>query len=117
MLSYGGVTMRRRALVAVVTFLGSSIALAQHPMAAKPYDVAEAYQVYSALLPREESAGFAKGTLVIQQETVSRPEPPEPCLTPEAAGKFKDAIADYKQVNSQTWLLQHQFQIAKPYEL
>jgi len=89
----------------------------QHSAAAKPYDVAEAYQVYSALLPREESAEFAKGTLVIQQETEARQEPPEPCLTPDAAAKFKDAVVDYKQVNSKPWLLQRQFQIEKPYEL
>jgi len=91
--------------------------MAQHSTAAQPYDVAEAYQVYSALLPREESAGFAKGTLVIQKETVPGTDPSEPCLTPEAATKFKDAVADYDRANSKPWLLQHQFQIEKPYEL
>lgn len=110
--------MPSRTLIAVVScFLASSDAVAQRATAAQPYDLAEAYQVYSALLPREESVGFAKGTLVIQQETVSRTEPPEPCVTPDAAVRFKDAIADYKRVNSKPRLLQRQFQIDEPYEI
>ena len=38
-------------------------------------------------------------------------------MTPEAASRFKDAIADYKRVNKKQWLLQRQFQIEKPYEI
>ena len=109
--------MARRALIAVVIFLGSSLAIAQQATAPEPYDVAEAYQVYSVLLTDEESAGSGNGTFVIQQETVTKTQPPEPCLTPEAATKFKDAVADYDRFNSKPWLLQRQFQIAKPYEL
>ena len=93
------------------------MALAQHATAPEPFDVSEAYQVYSVLLPSEEAANSGKGTLVIQQETVRGAEPSEPCLTPEAAIKFKDAIADYKQVNSKPWLLQRQFHTEEPYHL
>ena len=109
--------MARRALIAAIIFLGSSMAMAQQATAPDPYDVAEAYQVYSALLPSEDAANSGKGTLVIQQETLRGAEPSDPCLTPEAAAKFKDAVADYKQVNRKPWLLQRQFQIAQPYEL
>jgi len=112
-----GVTMPRLALIATFVFLGSSMALAQHATAPEPYDVAEAYQVYNVLLPREEAAGSEKGTLVIQQETVPGTYPTEPCLTPEAASKFKDAVADYKQVNTKPWLLRRQFQTEEPYEV
>jgi hypothetical protein len=93
------------------------MALAQHATAPEPYDVAEAYQVYNVLLPREEAAGSEKGTLVIQQETVPGTYPTEPCLTPEAASKFKEAVADYKQVNTKPWLLRRQFQTEEPYEV
>jgi len=77
------------------------------------------------LLPNEEAYGFAKGTLVIKQETVSDQRVSEECfgeclgqcLTVEAADKFKDAISDFDRVNSKHWLLQRQLQIQKPYEL
>ena len=95
----------------------SAIAPGQTSIAAKTYDVKDAYQIYSLLLPHEESYNFAKGTLIIQEETESKRDVSEPCVTPEAASRFKDAIADYKRVNKKQWLLQRQFQIEKPYEI
>jgi len=54
-------------------------------VAAKTYDVEDAYRIYSLLLPHEESYGFAKATLIIQEETVSKVvAASEPCVTPEA---------------------------------
>ena len=94
----------------------SVIAAGQAPVAAKAYDVEDAYQIYSLLLPNEESYGFAKGTLIIQEGTVSNPVSLQ-CVTPEAASRFKDAIADYKLLSSKQWLLQRRFQTAKPYEI
>jgi hypothetical protein len=79
------------------------------------YDVADAYEIYSLLLPHEESYGFAKGTLVIQQETV--PHPTEECLTPEASDHFKDAVDNYRRLNEGRWLLQRRFSTAQPYEI
>lgn len=109
--------MRTQAVLVVLLFLSTASAVAQNSIAAESYDVDEAYRIYSVLLPHEESVDFAKGRLVIREETVSKPEVPEPCLTAEAANKFKDAIADYKRVTSKPWLLQRQFQIEKPYEI
>jgi hypothetical protein len=110
--------MRTQAVLAVILFfLNTANVAAQNSTATEYYGVDEAYRVYNVLLPHEESVGFAKGTLVIREETVSKPEAPEPCLTAEAANKFKDAIADYKHVNSKPWLLQRQFQLEKPYEI
>ena len=100
-----------------VAMLLAFAALAQESSAVKPYDLDEAYAVYSVLLPLEESSEFAKGTLVIQQDTVSGRLVLEECLTTEAANKFKDAVADYKRLNSETWLLQRKFQGKAPYEL
>jgi hypothetical protein len=89
----------------------------QTSVAAKTYDVTEAYQIYSLLLPQEESYHFAKGTLIIQEDTVAKRDGSEPCVTPETAIRFKDAIADYGGTNREQWLLQRHFQIEKPYEL
>lgn len=110
--------MRLRVVVAVVGFILSiSFILAQDSAAGQSYAVRDAYQVYDVLLPHEESVDFAKGTLVIQQETVAEPLPPARCLTPEAASNFKDAIADYRQANGKQWILQRKFQTEKPYEI
>jgi hypothetical protein len=110
--------MKARALLAVVVLmLWKCGASAQESAAAKPYDLDEAYRVYSVLLPQEESYGFAKGTVVIQQETVSDQRASGACLTAESADKFKDAISDFERANSRPWLLQRQFTIQKPYEL
>src|SRR5262249_52281074 len=85
---------------------------------AKVYEDDDAYDVYSVLLPHEESFEFAKGTLVIQQETASEPDnASEPCVTADAALRFKEAIADYNRVNRRQWLLQRRFHIDKPYQI
>jgi hypothetical protein len=81
------------------------------------YDVEDAYQIYSLLLPHEESYGFKKGTLIIQEETVSERVASLPCVTPDAARRFKDAIADYHRLNKEPGLLKRQFQIEKAYEV
>jgi hypothetical protein len=83
---------------------------------AKTY-VEEAYKLYSLLLPQQESYRFAKGTLIIQEDTVTNEAASHPCLTPEAASRFKDAITDYMSRNRQPRLLKRQFQINKAYEL
>ena len=93
-----------------------SAVVAQESTPAESYDVHEAYQVYSVLLPHEESSGVAKSTLVIQQDTVPQ-RVSGACLTVEATNKFKDAIADFEHVNSKRWLLQRHFQIERRYEL
>ncbi len=95
----------------------SAIGAGQTPVAAKTYDIMDAYQIYSLLLPHEESYGFAKGTLIIQEETVQKRDKPEPCVAAGSASRFKDAIADYSRVNREQWRLQRHFQIEKPYEL
>jgi hypothetical protein len=95
----------------------SSIAAGQTSVAAKPYDVQEAYQIYSLLLPKEESYGLAKGRLVIQQDAVQKHEALSSCLADEAANKFRDAISDFDRLETKSWLLQRKFQIAKPYIL
>lgn len=80
------------------------------------YDDQDAYAIYSRLLPGEQSYGFAKGTILVQQETAPPVKLDDYCLTPEAAREFKDAIEDYKR-HKEPMLLQRRFEIDKPYEL
>ena len=101
----------------MVLVAGISATPTYQPAAKEPYEVAEAYEVYSVVLPHEESYGFAKGTLVIQQDTIQKQEALGPCLTAEAANRFKDAISDFDRLESKSWLLQRKFDFAKPYIL
>ena len=64
--------MRTLSFLLIVPLLGIVAAMPQEPSAAQPYEEPDAYQIYSLLLPQEESYGFAKGTLIIQEETVAR---------------------------------------------
>lgn len=109
--------MTRRALWVVLIVGCSCGAFGQGAAAAsQPYDVKEAYQVYSVLLPHEEAPESAKNTLVIRQDTVSK-QLESGCLTGDAARQYREAIADYERVNSKPWVLQRQFETEKPYEL
>jgi hypothetical protein len=100
------------------TWLGGIVILSGHAsMKTKTYDVEDAYQIYSVLLPREESYRFAESTLVIQQETEVSPHKPEECVTAAAADRFKEAILDYASANGEKWLLQRGFHIEKPYQI
>lgn len=55
--------------------------------------------------------------MIIQEGTVSNRDVPESCIAPEAASRFKDAIADYKRANGKQWLLQRRFEIEKRYTI
>ncbi|HEY6765908.1 MAG TPA: hypothetical protein VI386_14180 [Candidatus Sulfotelmatobacter sp.] len=90
--------------LAAVCLCCSVILAGQTSIPLKAYEVDEAYQIYNLLLPDEESYDLAKGTLIIQEATVSNPVS-ESCLTTEAASRFKDAITDYKRLNSKQRLL------------
>jgi hypothetical protein len=108
--------MRELTIIITAAFLGSLLAVAQDSTAAQPYEVADAYEIYSLLLPGEQSYGFAQGTLVIQEETLASVELDDNCLTPQAAREFKDAIEDYKRHNK-PMVLQRRYKIDRPYEL
>jgi hypothetical protein len=106
-----------RLIVVALALLFSATQAQQQPSATAVYESADAYQIYSLLLPREQSWRFAKGTLVVQQETVPSKLDGGGCFTPEANEKFKEAFSDYDIVNGKRWLLQRRFEIEKPYEL
>ena len=92
------------------------VALGRTSAAVTIYDDKDAYEVYSLLLPHEESYGVATATLMIQEQT-------KPYLsvgtdlTREAWNKFKGAVADFNRLDKKNWLLQRRFQIEKSYKL
>lgn len=109
--------MRTVITVAVVSILLLPSALSQHSSELTAYEDEDAYKIYSVLLPHEEAVDFAKGTLVIRQETEPASASSSQCLTPDAASQFKDAIADFSRINRKRRLLQRRFEIEKPHEI
>src|SRR5438445_12543735 len=79
----------------------------------EPYNVSDAYKIYTLLLPLEESYGFAKDTLMIKEETESA-EISRACLTLDAARKFMESIRVFNRMQKKKWLLQRRFEIEKP---
>jgi hypothetical protein len=82
----------------------------------KPYEDAEAYEVYGAILPTELPYQVANAkSLVIQSET----EGYKMCLRPEAESEkiIGQAISQYVKLNEKTWLLKRGLSIEKAYEL
>jgi len=109
--------MTRSGFRAFVFLLCISVAVGQRNSAPPSYEVDEAYRVYEAILPNEESYSFAKGKLVIQLEPDFVGGGTRGCLSDEATRKFKAATTDFTLVNSKGWALQSKFQLAKPYGL
>jgi hypothetical protein len=82
----------------------------------KSYEDAEAYEVYSAILPTEWPWRVANAkSLVIQSETKGY----KMCLLPEAESEeiIGPAISEYVKLNEKNWLLKRGLSIEKPYEL
>jgi hypothetical protein len=108
-----------RALLLLLTaaFLPSQNANPRLPDSTlSPYDVTEAYEVYSALIPDESLVKPNAGTVLIRAAT----EPHEMCLKPEddAEGRLvKFAMEDYDKENGPRWLLQRKFTLDRPYDL
>jgi len=108
------IPMTAPAVVALVPFLFTSAV--QNPSLPKAYNVDEAYQIYSLLIPSEGAYKNGNGTLIIQEETVSWPVAPG-CVSAQAADRFKDALASYAKAQKHMWRLERQFQIERPYKL
>jgi hypothetical protein len=101
-------------IVLAICMVQSALGQTTQPATKESYEPDDAYQIYSVLLPQQESYGSTHGTLVIQEEAVAMKVA---CLTPEANKRFKEAIASYEDLQKKTWLFQRRFQIEKPYEI
>ena len=86
---------------------------AAQPELVAPYQNADAYDVYEALLSTD--AASATSPLVISAET----KPSGMCLEPEGEWKrtLMHAIADYNKQNAKTYRLQPTFRMKRRYEL
>jgi hypothetical protein len=81
----------------------------------KPYEDAEAYEVYAVILPTDWLWQVQKAkSLVIQRETKVY----NMCLRPDAESEkiIGPAISEYVRLNEKTWLLQQRLNIEKPYQ-
>ncbi len=82
----------------------------------EPYTDADAYEVYSAIIPSEWPLRVAKAkALVIQSQTRAY----EMCLTPDqgSAEVVGGAISDYNSQNEKVWQLQKKFNLEVPYQI
>lgn len=75
----------------------------------RPYDVQEAYEVYTAALAMDH----LKGKLLIADTTV----PFNECLDSRSDKPADAAIGDYKEANRTRWRLQRKFTLNRNYEL
>ena len=76
----------------------------------KPYDVDEAYDIFSTVLAMEKQKD---DTLLIGDTTV----PFNLCLEKRSDKLADSAIEDYKKTNNSRWRLQHRFNLDHPYQL
>ena len=91
----------------------SSQASSQTPP--ETYSVPEAYEIYATLLPAQWPVTEAHTSkMIIRAETASY----EMCLKPEgeSVAVVGPAIANFLEVNKQTWLLQRAIPMDLPYE-
>ena len=101
-------------LISLPSLFQSTSASAAGPQPA--YQVTEAYEVYSAILPSEWTWREAKARkLVIRSDTRTY----DMCLVPEKEYEemIGPAISDYVRQNQKTWILQKNLSIEKPYEI
>ena len=97
-----GTPLRTLSFVLIIQVLCIVTAMPQEPSTAQPYVDSDAYQIYSLLLSQEKSYVFAKGTLIIREETSSNASSIGACLSPELAKQFKEAISDYERSRKKT---------------
>jgi hypothetical protein len=109
--------MLRTAIIVIATFAIISTGVsANQPGQAMPYDDAEAYEVYAAILPEEWPISYAKAkTVAIRTETKAY----QMCLRPEQEWEeiLGPAISNYQKLSQKTWLVQDRIRLETPYKL
>jgi len=78
-------------------------------LAAKPYDVPDAYEIYSIVLAQDHH----EGELLIADTTV----PFQGCLQPRTDDSVDSAIEDYMKTNQKKWHLERQLDTRLRYKL
>lgn len=108
--------MRTVALSLIFPLLSLVGLAAPESFAARPYDDADAYEIYSLLLPQQESYDLGKDLVTIQESAIVQ-DISGACLTEADAKRFKDSIAGYNRVQKRRWLFQRQFHVTKQYRI
>jgi hypothetical protein len=120
--------MLKRALVLILVLLAALITVlvirarraeAAAMRAPDIYNVAEAYEVYSEIIPDERSIDNANGKIVVQQETESNPfiGSPDTCFDADVVTEYREAFDGYRQANSQRWTLRPAMQFDRSFEM
>jgi hypothetical protein len=99
---------RKFALLLIAGMAFSQATGGESKRSPKPYDVAKAYEVYSALLTLHPP----EGELMIATATV----PFQGCLDSHNKS-IASAIADYRKTNKTAWQLQPKFDLGRNYRL
>src|SRR6266568_8445217 len=100
--------LRTTSAALLFTFSLTATSGSQVSASPRPYNVAEAYKIYSLLIPREQSYAFGKDRVMIREEAV---EGGSPCLTTSATKKFADAVLAFNHLRQKKWVLQPRFQL------
>lgn len=93
----------------MVMVLSVLTATAQDIPAAQPYEDADAYAIYTLLLPKHD--------ITIQENTVPAPLSVKGCLAPADVDKFRGAVVGYYRVYEKRLLLQRRFQLPETYRI
>ena len=109
--------MRTLKLVLIVIVLTVVTAIAQDIPTARSYEDADAYEIYSLLLPNYESHASVKDPLMILENTVAAVLSVEGCVSPADAHRFRGAIVGYYRIYEKHLLLQRRFQLVEPYRV
>jgi hypothetical protein len=108
--------MRSFRPVVIVVVLSVVTALAQEIPRAQPYEDADAYQIYSLLLPNYEFYASASSPLMIRGNTVPAVLALG-CLSQTDADRFRGAVVGYYHIYEKRLLLQRRFQLVEPYRI
>jgi hypothetical protein len=109
--------MLRLLISAVLVFVAVTPRTPQAPTKLESYDVPEAYEVYSAILPGEWAWKDAHAKWLVISGTTTKYEM---CLQPDEPSQkiIGAAIADFLQQNKEPRLLQRKFNLAEmPYTI
>jgi hypothetical protein len=108
--------MRTVKPVVIVIVLSVVTAIAQDIPAAQPYGDADAYEIYSLLLPNYESYASASDPLMILGNTVPAVLSMG-CLSQADADRFRGAVVGYYHIYEKRLLLRRRFQLVEPYRI
>ena len=108
--------LRQIVLLLISSFLFPQSVTSNQSNQPIPYGDADAYEVYSVILPSEWPMSVARAqTLVIHAETKAY----KMCLRPEKDWEemIGPAISDYEKVNQKTWAIKQKFDLKIPYKI